>query len=135
MSAPAPAPVVHRLVILGMPRTKKTSDEFGHAGGRFHKFPAKEWRAWARDAPVQWLSSNPWRPITTRVSARALFYLTPRQGGDAHGYYQGLADFLQDRGILHNDRLIRHWDGSRLLVDRARPRVELELEVLPLEMR
>jgi hypothetical protein len=43
------------------------------------------------------------------------------------GYYQGLADLLESRGILANDKHIVSWDGSRLLKDAARPRVELIL--------
>lgn len=134
MSATLVPATPYELVIYGMPRTKKTSDVFGHDGaGRFHKFPAKEWSAWAKQAPVKWVSERQLFPIRAPVSCRALFYLNARQHGDAHGYYQGLADFLQERKILHNDRLIRHWDGSRLLLDAARPRVEVFLERLPLE--
>lgn len=34
-------------------------------------------------------------------------------------------------GIITDDRLIQHWDGSRLLKDAAQPRVELAIEILP----
>jgi hypothetical protein len=56
-----------------------------------------------------------------------LFYRDAERG-DAVGYYQGLADLLEKRGVVANDRLIMSWDGSRLLKDSANPRVELTLE-------
>jgi hypothetical protein len=56
----------------------------------------------------------------------ARFYREKRLG-DWMGYTQGLADFLEQRGILANDSLISHWDGSRLDLDRRNPRVELTI--------
>jgi hypothetical protein len=65
-------------------------------------------------------------PIDYPVNCRALFY---RQAlvGDANGYYQAVADFLQDIGVLVNDKWIVQWDGSRLLKDKDNPRIEVEL--------
>lgn len=34
-------------------------------------------------------------------------------------------------GIITDDSLIQHWDGSRLLKDANKPRVELSIEILP----
>lgn len=34
-------------------------------------------------------------------------------------------------GIISDDRLIQHWDGTRLDKDSKRPRVELEIYILP----
>jgi len=70
------------------------------------------------------------RPLTTeQVRCAAVFY-RDRNHGDAVGYYQGLADLLEKRGVLKNDRQIVDWRGSQLLKDSRRPRVELTLEVL-----
>jgi hypothetical protein len=67
--------------------------------------------------------------IDYRVTCRALFYRA-RDAGDANGFYQAAADFLQHVGILKNDALIRDWDGSRLLKDPANPRIEIRLTQL-----
>lgn len=139
---------LHVFTIWGMPRTKKTSDEIGYPKGQFTKFPSRTWRDWVKTARFEWTSPRPQRPLTMRVSCRAHFYLTPRQGGDPVGYYQGLADFLEQRGIpwikemglLQNDRLIADWDGSRgpwhsrSFIDRAHPRIEIVLTELPPRM-
>jgi Holliday junction resolvase RusA-like endonuclease len=68
-------------------------------------------------------------PIIDHVSVRALFYQDVDRA-DACGLYQGLGDFLQDAGILKNDRQIADWDGSRRLVDRADPRIEIFIQVV-----
>ena len=60
------------------------------------------------------------------ANCRALIF-RDRAVGDAVGFYQAIGDFLELAGVVANDRLIVSWDGSRLLKDAARPRVELEL--------
>lgn len=112
-------------------------------------FPSEAWRNWvrqalvtiegarllpiARSSPAAYLlakqgeTGRAWRPITARVSCRAIFYRKQDGPGDLVGYFQGLADLLEKRGVLEDDSLIRSWDGSRLDVDRQQPRVEVEL--------
>lgn len=66
-------------------------------------------------------------PIEQRVNCRALIYRDADRG-DAVGYYQAIADGLQKHGIVFDDVQIVSWDGSRLMKDSARPRVEIVLE-------
>lgn len=78
-------------------------------------------------------------PIDEPVNVRALIY-RERDDGDAVNYYQAIGDFLQaarltrpkrnGAGILSDDRLIRCWDGSRLLKDPKNPRIQVEITVL-----
>ena len=70
------------------------------------------------------------RPIAASVSCSAIFYRDADRG-DLVGYMQGLADLLEKRGILKNDRQIVSWDGSRLALDRDNPRVEVLLVAPP----
>jgi len=65
-------------------------------------------------------------PVNWPVNCRALVY-RHMINGDSTGFYQAVGDFLQKAGFLLNDKLIAQWDGSRLLKDANRPRVELEL--------
>jgi hypothetical protein len=67
------------------------------------------------------------KPIDYPVNCRALIYRDALRG-DAVGFYQAVGDFLQLAGVVANDKFIVSWDGSRLLKDATRPRVELELE-------
>lgn len=66
-------------------------------------------------------------PKTVKLNCRALFF-RDANAGDAVGYYQGLADVLQEAGILQDDVSIVSWDGTRLTKDANDPRVELVLE-------
>ena len=65
-------------------------------------------------------------PIDGWVTCAAMFY-RDRDVGDLNNFTAALADILEKGGVLVNDRLIRSWDGSRLLLDRERPRVEVLL--------
>ena len=47
--------------------------------------------------------------------------------GDAVGYYQAVADWLELAGALVNDKWIVSWDGSGMRKDQACPRVEVTL--------
>jgi hypothetical protein len=125
------------LVIPGAPRTKKTHNRVVRAGGRARVLPSEAWERWARTAAVTvradaarrhgpgwWLRTFPLAGDEYNVAA--LFYRDALRG-DAVGYYQGLADALELAGIVANDRVLVSWDGSRLLLDRADPRVELTI--------
>jgi hypothetical protein len=85
-------------------------------------------------------------PLAAPVSVCATFY-RDRNVGDWTGYVQALGDVLQAEiirpdakgrpklvrdglGIIKDDRQIIHWDGTRLDVDRANPRIEVEVRVL-----
>ena len=65
-------------------------------------------------------------PIDCPVNCRALIYRDALRG-DAVGFFQAIGDFLQLAGIVENDRFIVSWDGSRMLKDSVRPRIEIEL--------
>lgn len=153
------------LVILGAPRTKKTSNRLGwrysrRLGRKVRVvLPSAAWSRWAKGAvivvreagrscsgtyfmpgrgrklwPVRYTYEGAFflglHPVTAaRVRCVAKFY-RQAQTGDASGFYQGLGDLLEKRGVIANDSQIADWNGSELLKDSACPRVELTLEVL-----
>ena len=142
------------LVILGAPRTKKTHNQLVWRNGRQVLLPSPQWRRWTKGAVIvvleegrscgyTYLSTRGadritlpgyqflgLKPLTqARVRCMALFY-RDRNHGDAVGFYQGLADLLEKRGVLANDRQIVDWGGSELRKDAKRPRVEVTLDVL-----
>jgi hypothetical protein len=124
-----------RLVLPGIPRTKKTSNrtfEIGrrcracYRGLRTVVMPSEAWEVWCKTLAPLIRSALPlrWQPIAYPVNCAALFYRDALRG-DSHGFYQGLADVLQHAGLVADDKWIVSWDGSRLLKDTSRPRVEL----------
>ena len=116
-------------VIEGAPRTKKNSGRIvrNKRTGQPKLLPSEQWQRWVNTSIV--ISEYPIEPIAVPVNCRAIFYRDARRG-DAVGYYQGLADLLEHRGIVTDDKFIVSWDGSRLEVDRESPRVEVTLEIL-----
>jgi hypothetical protein len=148
-SWPSWAPPDHvQLVLTGTPRTKKNHNVM--VKDESLVLPSVEWRKWARGAEVRMQppTASTVRGVAaltppgfgylydvgqllwTGLSIRAML---PKQHyncaaliyrhadvGDAVGFYQGIADLLELRRVVTNDRQIRQWDGSRLLVARDR---------------
>lgn len=125
--------ICHFTIAAGPPRTKKNSSRVVKVG-RFTKvLPSKAFCDW-QDAALKEVIQTKFSlarfgvrlPITCGVQVRALVF-REASIGDAVGFYQAIGDFLQEAGIIANDRQILNWDGSRLLVDRVRPRVEVDI--------
>ena len=113
-----------RLTLYGAPRTKKTSNQLQRFGGRLKVVPSAAWMKW-RDACLKQIS--PFLRLRDQpYNLCALFYRDADRG-DLVGYLQGLQDVLQEAQIISDDRWFKSLDGSRLRVDRERPRVELEI--------
>lgn len=137
MTGDRPAHGSVRLVLPGAPRTKKTSNRAWRTGARcracglgtgsLHVAPSEAWENWRDDLKARQRQQNQYpAPITWEVNCHALFY-RDRQIGDSQGFYQGLADVLQELGVVDDDKRLVAWDFSRLLKDADRPRVEVVL--------
>lgn len=120
----------YRFVLPGAPRTKKNSSRVLRMGTRNKIVPSAQWLAW-RDACHTFVVRHQqlWLRITRPVNCAALFYRDANRG-DSHGYYNGLADVLQEAQIVVDDVMITQWDGSRLLRDTSNPRTVVTLTVL-----
>ncbi len=109
--------------------------------------PSDQWKEWCKKAAI-WVDDEQlvrttqkprilmvvpvgglarvWRPMLDDVNCRAIFW-RDRDQGDTLGFKQGLADLLQERGVIGNDSQLKTWDGSRLELTSGRPRVDVEL--------
>lgn len=117
------------LLIPGAPRTKKNHGQIIRVKGNPRIMPSPQWRKWRDQAfyPLrqQWIKMKQ-NPIAYPANCAAVFY-RDRLSGDAVGYYQGLADLLEEVGVVENDKWITSWNGSRLEKDNKQPRVEVTL--------
>jgi hypothetical protein len=113
-------------VLYGVPRTKKNSLRRKMVGGQLKTVASEAWYAWV-DALRATAQLPPPEPLPDHPYNCAAAFYRAAAVGDLVGYQQGLADVLEKLGVLSDDGLIQGWDGSRLLVDRACPRVEVTL--------
>lgn len=116
-----------RLTLHGAPRTKKNHGSVRMVGSRRLHVPSEAYMRW-RDGALMQIPARTRLPDQPYNCCALIF--RDRAAGDAVGYYQAIADMLEEAGVVSNDRLIEAWDGSRLLKDARRPRVELTLTPL-----
>jgi hypothetical protein len=123
-----------RLTVMGAPRTKKNHGDVVQRGSRRFHIPSAAWTQWCETAELRHWDGRALPPMP--FNCKAHFYGDRRNlqdeglaiAGDAVGYYQGLADLLEARGVVPDDKWIVSWDGSRLFWDKEQPRVEVLLE-------
>lgn len=130
-----------RLVILGAPRTKKNSLRRLKRGKRVFTVPSLAHEQWEAVAVAQLRKQHAYvrtiygpdyaAMITTPVNLRAVVYRERAGRADLLNYLAAISDALERAGVLEDDRLVASLDGSRLMLDRARPRVEIELTPAP----
>ncbi len=125
-----------KLVILGAPRTKKNSLRRLKRGKRVFTVPSlahEQWEAVAvaqlRGQFAQWARGWPGGhgPLDVPVNLKAIVYRERAGRADLLNFLSAVSDALEKAGVLEDDRLVASLDGSRLLLDRSRPRVEIEL--------
>ena len=113
--------------ILGRPVTKKNSQRIVGVGGRRTILQSRQYIAWEMSAVAQLRVQARGLAAANRPCAmRALVY-RDRDVGDLLNYLAAVSDALERAALVENDRLIVSVDGSRMLIDRQRPRVEVEL--------
>ena len=118
--------------IPGHPRTKKTGQRLIKVRGVRRIVPSKVTVEWSNDAQLQLQSQfAKYRGKTFHEgqhwNLRAVFYRSTETTADLVNHLQALCDVLQAAEVVANDRQIRGFDGSRLGVDEANPRVEISL--------
>ena len=128
-----------KLIISNAPRTKKNHGYVASLrDGRSFHMPSKAWTHWCKTAGImcigldalgcEWMYGHDGQPVYPDevLNCAAVFYRDARRG-DLVGYMNGLADLLEHRHIVTNDNQICGWDGTRMELDRANPRTEIEL--------
>jgi Holliday junction resolvase RusA-like endonuclease len=117
-------------VILGAPRTKKNSSRIVRSGGVPRIIPSRAHDEWERFAILQLQQQMSRHRGTTfyetPLNMRAIIY-REKAVGDLLNFLAAVSDALERAGVVSNDRWIAAVDGSRMDVDKVRPRVEIDL--------
>lgn len=117
--------------IPGRPATKKTGQRIVRCGKFTKILPSKaycEYEEWC----LVYLKQIK-EQFTGRISIKAIWKMPDRRSWpDWTGLAQATGDILEKAGIIENDRLIEHWDGSRIVIDKNNPGVEITItEITP----
>jgi hypothetical protein len=105
------------------PRTKKNSKSWVGVEGR----PYRAFRKQVIEA-VKRVHDDCQFPMPDRAyNARITFYVD-NVLADFAGLIQGLADAIQDAGVISDDWYLRSFDGTEVLYDRKAPRIIVVLE-------
>lgn len=118
-----------RFIIYGAPRTKKNSQQIWKTpAGKSFIAPSKYYREYSKDFLKQ--VRGEWRlHIDERVNAKYVYYMPNNRVVDLVGLEQATNDLLVKAGVLKDDntKIVATHDGSCVYVDKACPRVEIEL--------
>ena len=120
--------LVYTITLLGPPRTKKNHQRILRgAGGKPTIAQSKEYTQYEKDCLRQ--LHPPSRPLAGPVNVRCLYYMPTRRRVDLTNLLEATDDILVRAGVLADDcaAVVAGHDGSRVLLDRKRPRVEIEI--------
>ena len=112
----------------GAPRTKKNHQQIlKNRSGRPFVAPSKEFLLYQEKC--LWQIRTPRRAISEAVNVRCLYYMPDRRRVDLTNLLEATDDILVKAGVLDDDRftIVAAHDGSRVLLDRKNPRVEIEI--------
>ena len=118
------------------PVTKKNSAQVVHTGPKcpvckrgknIRLLPSKKYREY-EEAALWCLQRK--TPIDTPVNVRCLFYMPTQRKVDLTNLLEAADDLLVLAGVLADDnsKIIVSHDGSRVLLDREKPRTEIFVE-------
>ena len=120
--------LVYTITLLGPPRTKKNHQRILRgAGGKPTIAQSIEYTQYEEDCLRQ--LHAPSRPLAGPVNVRCLYYMPTRRRVDLTNLLEATDDILVRAGVLSDDcaAVVAGHDGSRVLLDRKRPRVEITI--------
>lgn len=122
-----------KLTLYGNPVTKKNSQRILYKFTKFGRktpfiVPSKAYVDYETDClrQIKRLHS----PISARVNVRCVYYMKTARRVDLANLIEATTDILVKARVLEDDnsRIVAAHDGSRVELDREKPRVEIEIE-------
>lgn len=112
------------------PRTKKNHGQVVMMGRYPRILPSKPYRAFEK-AVVEYIEEHfgNIEPIDFPINLKCVFYKDKDYKSDLAGYLQAVQDALVKAGMLIDDnhKIVTGTDGSRVMLDRKEPRIEIEI--------
>jgi Holliday junction resolvase RusA-like endonuclease len=116
--------------ITGNPIVKKNTQKVIHRGGRSFVVYSAQYRGWMNNAMDELaLQKRPDQPIDQPILLVCKFFMQTKRIVDLSALYEGVQDTLVKMEILADDNfnIVVGHDGSRVLLDRKNPRVEIAI--------
>lgn len=109
------------------PVTKKNSQRIVMRGGRPIILPSEKYKEYEESA--LYLIPKRQTPIDFPVNVKCIFYMPTNRVCDLTNHLEAIDDVMVKAGILKDDnyKIVASHDGSRVMVDRDRPRTEVEV--------
>lgn len=118
-----------KMIIPVKPRTKKNSLQIMKAGNKRWIAPSKAALAFERQC-AWWIKQEHKLKISEPVNVRIRFFVDTKRRVDLTNLLEAIDDVLVKYEVVSDDNanIIAGHDGSRVYIDRARPRLEIEIE-------
>lgn len=121
------------LTLYGNPVTKKNSQRILYKLTKFGRktpfiAPSKAYVDYETDCLRQ--IKKPRSPISARVNVRCVYYMKTARRVDLANLIEATTDILVKARVLEDDnsKIVAAHDGSRVELDREKPRVEIWIE-------
>lgn len=120
-----------KLTLYGAPVTKKNSGQIWVNKQTKKRFiaPSEAYQAYEKDCGRQ-ITAGYKQHIDVPINLKCVYYMPTRRKVDLCNLLGATCDILVKFGVIADDncKIVQSHDGSRVLVDKANPRVEIEIE-------
>lgn len=123
-----------RLILYGRPITKKNSQRIVRAGKFSKILPSKQFERYEKDCLEQLKNHD--KPILEKqYNMKCTYYMPTKHRVDLVNLLEATCDILVNANVIKDDncKIVGSHDGSRVLYDKANPRVEIEFEEIKIE--
>lgn len=114
-----------------IPRTKKNSSQMIMFKGKPRLIPSKYYKQFEQECLMQ-IKNEYKMQINTPVNVKAIFYMPTKRRVDLTNLLSALDDMLVKANVVSDDNrdIIAAHDGSMVLYDKEKPRIEIEIKKL-----
>lgn len=122
---------MYKFTIPVHPITKKNNPRIFHTGGRTIVLPSKAYEKFENDC-LKIIPSKYRTKINYPVNIKVLYYVKTKRRIDKTNLESAIMDVLVKAEVLADDsaispEIVVSTDGSRVLIDKQNPRVEIEI--------
>lgn len=119
-----------KLILYGRPITKKNSSRI-IPGKHPRLLPSKAYERYENDCLRQ-ITAKHRKKLNGEYNMKCVYYMPTRSRVDLVNLLQATCDILVKAGVIEDDnsKIIKSHDGSKVLLDKKEPRVEIELTEL-----